>query len=373
MRWSREPLYQTSGWFNQEPLTTLDETLRFPVALDEIFRLVHEEYGLSVRKEEIKIRSGFVYFRSFPDYFLQIIFQPQFYPRILKLLPKLSHSKEEFNRLVEEFLKELTKIRQQNLATLDNKELYDHLLKAIRFDACWIFKLCGGPHTLLHYFSESALKILYSLLVEDPKPNSYSELLVGFPNKLLEADKALWQVVKGELPKKDFLSKYGYRATDATLVKPTVGEDNMEFQHKIEMFKKMRPPNFDQISESAIRRRKEREEFVGHNFKDWVPFGKNLFNKVLSLARKYITVREERMFYYTMGTYPVRRACLEFGARFDFLRNPSDIFFTTKDELEMAVHNLKITDKEEIRKRITSRKSEWQSWLKQTPPISIEG
>lgn len=372
MKWSREPLYQTSGWFNQEPLTTLDETLRFPVALDEIFRLVHEEYGLSVRKEEIKIRSGFVYFRSFPDYFLQIIFQPQFYPTVLNLLPRLSHAKEEFNRLVEDFLKEITEIRQQNLTTLGNKELYDHLLKTIRFDACWIFKLGGGSHTFLHYFSESALKVFYNLLVKDLKPNNYSELLIGYSNKLLEADKSFWQVVQGGLSKEEYVSKYGYRATDATLAKPTVGENIEELERRTEEFKRLAPPDFDQFSRSAVDRRKKREEFVERNFRDWAPSGKGLFKKTLNLARKYITVREDRRFYYTMGTYSIRRACLELGSRLDFLNDPSDIFFVAKDELEIAVRDLRSVDKEEIRRRIDSRKTRWQNWQKQTPPNVIE-
>lgn len=372
MRWSREPLYQTSGWFNQEPLTTLDETLRFPVALEEIFRLAHEEYGLSVRKEEIKIRNGFIYFRSFSDYLLQIVFQPQLYPKILNLLPKLSHAKEEFNCLVEEFLKELTEIRQRNLNTLNNGELYDYLIETIRFDADWIFRLGGGLHTLLHYFGESVLRILYSLLVKDLKPNNYSELLIGYSNKLLEADKAFWQVIQGKLSQEEFISKYGYRATDATLAKPTIGENIEEFERRIEEFEKLTPPDFDQFSKSAVDRRKRREEFVGRNFRDWVPFGKTLFNKTLNVARKYITVREDRRFYYTMGTHPIRQACLELGSRFDFLTEPSDISFMTRDELETAVRDPKILNGEEIRKRVGSRKTEWQTWREQTPPTIIE-
>lgn len=372
MRWSRELLYKTSGWFNQEPLTTLDETLRFPTALKEIYELIRKEYGISVRKREIKVHNGYIYFRSFPDYILQIITQPQFYPKALNLLSKFTYAKEDFDRLVEEFLKELTETRQQNLTTLSNKDLYDYLLETTCFDARWIFKLGGGPHTLLHYLSESALKILYTLLVKYSNPSNYSELLVGYPNKLLEADKSFWQVAQGKLSKGEFLSKYGYRATDATLVKPTVGEDQEEFQHKIKTFGKMPPPDFDRITKSAIERRGKREKFVKQNFRDWIPFGRKLFNKTLTLARKYTTVREDRRFYYTMGSYPIRQACLGLGSRFDFLTAPSDIFFITKEELERAVCSLRIGDKEEIRQRISSRKSQWQSWRKQAPPSVIE-
>lgn len=372
MRWSRELLYKTSGWFNQEPLTTLDETLRFPTALEEIYELIYKEYGISVRKREIKIHNGYIYFRPFSDYILQIITQHQFYPNALNLLSKLTRAKEDFDCLVKEFLKELTETRQQDLITLSNKELYNHLLETMCFDARWIFKLGSGLHTVLHYFSESVLKILYSLLVKDSKTSNYSELLVGYPNKLLEADNAFWQVVQGRMTKEEYASKYGYRATDATLVKPTVGEDQEEFQHKIKTFGKMPPPDFDLIVKSAIERRGKREKFVKQNFRDWVPFGRKLFNKTLTLARKYTTVREDRRFYYTMGSYPIRQACLELGSRFDFLTAPSDIFFITKEELETAVCSPRIADKEEIRQRISSRKSQWQSWRKQTPPSVIE-
>lgn len=372
MKWTREPLYKTSGWFNQEPLTTLDETLRFPVALDEIFRLAHEEYGISVRKKETKSHNGYIYFRPFSDYILQIITQSQFYFKLPSILSQLSQVRETFDQLVKEFSEELNTTRKVDLKTLSNEELYKHLLEIICFDARWIFKLGGGLHTLLHYFSESVLKVLYSLSVKDLNSSNYSELLIGYSNKLLEADKAFWQVVQGGLSKEEYMSKYGYRATDATLAKPTVGENIEGFEHRVEEFKKLTPPDFDQFSKSAADRRKKREDFVEHNFRDWIPSGKVLFSKVLNLARKYITVREDRRFYYTMGTYPIRRACLEFGSRFNFLEEPSDVFFMTKDELECSVRNPELIRGEEVRKRIDLRKTRWQSWQKQTPPMVIE-
>lgn len=372
MRWTREPLYKTSGWFNQEPLTTLDETLRFPTALDEIYRLAYEEYGISVRKKEIKIHNGYIYFRPFSDYIFQVITQPQFYSKLPNLFSQLGQARENFDQLVKEFLEELDTVRKVDLKILSNKKLYKHLLETIRFDAQWIFKLGGGSHTLLYYFSESLLKILHTLLVQDPNSNNYSEFLIGYPNKLLEADRAFWQVVQGKLPKEEYLSKYGYRATDATLIKPTVGEDEEEFEQRVDEFRKLTPPDFDQLTESATQRRKKREGFIEHSFRGWIPFSKTLFGKTLALARKYVSVREDRRFYYTMGTYLIRRVCLELGSRFDFLNEPLDIFFMTKDELETAVCDPKIIDENEIRKRIISRKTKWQSWRGQTPPNVIE-
>lgn len=370
MRWTREPLYKTSGWFNQEPLTTFDETLRFPIALEEIYRLIRSDYGISIRKEEIKIQNGYIYFRPFSDYILQIIFQPQFYTRLPKLIFQTNYAKENFNQLVKEFLEELDGVCKTDPESLTTEKLYDHLLKVICFDALWVFKLADGLHTVLHYFSESVLKSLYALLIKDPNPSNYSNLLIGFPNKLFEADKAFWQVVQDKLSREEYLSRYGYRATDATLFKEVVGED---LEEKIEIFKKIAAPNFDKLTRVATERRKKRESFIDKNFRNWVPFGRSFFNKALALAREYITVREDRRFYYTMGTYPIRRACLELGSRVDFLNEPSDIFFMTKNEVGAAVRDSKAINKEEIRERITSRKTNWQIWRKKTPPTVIEG
>jgi len=332
--------------------------------------LIRSDYGISIRKEEIKIQNGYIYFRPFSDYILQIIFQPRFYTKLPKLISQANQAKENFNKLVKEFLEELNGVRKTDPKSLTAKELYDYLLEVIRFDALWIFKLGGGLHTALHYFSESVLKSLYALLIKDPNPSNYSNLLVGFPNKLLEADKAFWRVVRDNLSKEEYLSKYGYRATDATLFKEVAGED---LEKKIEIFKKIAAPNFDKLTRLATERRKKRESFVDKNFRSWVPFGRPLLNKALALAREYVTVREDRRFYYTMGTYPIRRFCLELGSRIDFLNEPSDIFFMTKNEVEATVCDPKTVNKEEIRERITSRKTNWQIWRKKTPPTVIEG
>ena len=230
----------------------------------------------------------------------------------------------------------------------------------------------GGPHTLLHYLSESLLKFLYRRLVKDPNPTNYSQLLIGYSNKLLEADMAFWGVVRGKLPKREFLSKYGYRATEATLLKATIGEDTGDFERKIQIFRKLTAPNFEEVLRKAAERRRNREKFVKETFKWGHPLGGFAFRTVLALARKYITVREDRRFYYTLGTYPIRRACLELGSRFSFLYKPSDIFFMTKEEVENAVNNIVGMNTEEIKEAVSSRKAQWQRWHSHKPPLTIE-
>ena len=43
MVWTRKTLTETSDWFNTIPLAPIDETLRIPIALEEIFKLLKED------------------------------------------------------------------------------------------------------------------------------------------------------------------------------------------------------------------------------------------------------------------------------------------------------------------------------------------
>lgn len=372
MIWTRELLYKTSGWFNQEPVTPLDETLRFPVAFEEIYRLLKEDYGIKIKKQEFKIHNGYIYFCSLPDYILQVISQSQIYLKLPHLLFRLKTAKEDFENLVQEFLRELTEVKQFNLSSVGDKEIYYHLIKNIRFEARWIIRLGNGTHTLLHYLSEIFLKELYKLLVKDPEPNHYSELLIGYPNKLLKADRALWEVVQGKATREEYLKSYGYRATEATLIKETIGENREVFEAKVQVLRKMPPPNFEDLTKIILEKRQNREDYVKSHFRWWLPLGRFFFNKSLFLARKYISVREDRRFYYTQGAYPIRQACLELGSRFPFLSDPADIFFLTKEELETAIYHPENLDEKSLREKVASRMFEWKEWQKQTPPIVIK-
>jgi len=58
MIWARKTLTATSDWFNQKPLAPLDETLRLPIALEELLRLVREEYGVVPSKKPLIASQG---------------------------------------------------------------------------------------------------------------------------------------------------------------------------------------------------------------------------------------------------------------------------------------------------------------------------
>jgi hypothetical protein len=372
MRWTRRSLTETSGWFNQKPLAPLDETLRLPLALKELFRLAKKEYGITLKEKPLIVHNGYIYLQSYKDYLLQLAFQPATYLLLWRLLRETEKTKKEFEQDVNKFLKELNQFKKQDLSKLNNQELLNHVKNSIKFDAYWIFRFGGGLHIVYHHFSEVFLKLLYRLLVKDKSSQNYHELLIGYPNKLKEADLAFWQVVKGSLSLDDYIKDCGYRATDISLAIPTIGEDKEVLQERVKAFQNTPLPDFEKIEKNIKQRKKSREKYISDNFRSWIPFGKAIFNKVLKIARDYIPIRETRRFYYTMGSFLVRKSSLELGERLEILKRPEDIFFLTKDELEKAVLKSKKLNQRQIILKISQRRREWQKQTEQPPPEEIK-
>jgi hypothetical protein len=189
---------------------------------------------------------------------------------------------------------------------------------------------------------------------------------------LKEADLAFWEVVRGKLSIDDYVDQYGLRATEASLVIPTIGEDKRELQRWVNSFKGAKIPDFERINKEVLGKRKRREKYVKENFRSWVPLGRAVFAKVLEIGRDYIPVRETRRFYYTMPTFYIRKGFLELGKRLDFLEKPSDIFFLTKGELEKAVFKSEDIDWSWIKIQVVERKKQWEERSKKVPPEEIE-
>lgn len=371
MIWTRKTLTETSDWFNQKPLAPLDETWRLPLALGEIFRLLKEEYGIVLKKPLI-VREGYFYFRPYQDYFFQLIFQPRVYLLLGRVFRETKKAKDDWEKSTRRFLREIGRLKRRDWSKLDTGELFEEIEKTIKFDAYWLYRLGFGLHLVYHQFSEVLLKFLYRLLVKDRYSQNYHELLIGYSSKLKEADLAFWEVVKGELEIGSYLDHYGLRATDATLVLPTIGEDQQELQKWINSFKGLRIPDFGRINRLVLEKRKRRERYIQENFRSWIPFGRTVFTEVLEIARDYISVRETRRFYYTQATFYIRKGLLELGRRFKGLGAAEDVFFLTKEELGKAVSKPEEVNWKRFRFQVTKRKKRWEEWGKQPPPEKTE-
>ncbi|MFH0739955.1 MAG: hypothetical protein V1819_02525 [bacterium] len=371
MIWTRKFLTKISAWFNKKPLTPLDETLRFPITSNEFFSLIKEEYGISF-KNPLIIYNGYFYFRSYKDYFFQLLIQPRTCLICWRLLREIKKAKICWEQNVEIFLNEFDQLKHKDLSALSNSELFKHIQETIKFDACWMFKLGFGLPIIYHYLLETILNFLYRLLVKDKNTQNYHELLAGYPNKREEADLAFWEVVKGDLTLDDYLEKYGLRATDASLIVPTIGENREDMQMRVDAFRNISLLDFEEIREKLLKTRNLREEYVSKNFRFWVPFGKKIFNNILRTTREYAPIRETRRFYYTKGSYLIRKAVLLLGERFKFLEKSDDIFFLTKDEIEREVLQPGTIDKEKIKGEIIKRRKQWQERSEHTPLEQIK-
>jgi len=352
--WTRKKLTEVSGWFNQSPLTPLDKTLRFPLAIDEIKKWVKEKYGIAL-KSPLIIHNGFVYFRPYAKYILEALLEYGTYISLIKILRSRKTARKKFEKDINVFIQEFESRKVKNLSEFNNKELYSYIQNLIKWDANWIIRIGFGHHILHHFVSETLLSFFYKLLVKGGGKGKYQGLFAGYISKRGEADMAFWRVVKGKLSLDKYIDKFGLRATEASLIIFTIGENRHEIESQI---KKLKDVNFStkNLQEEFIKKRKQEELYVEENIRTWIPGAKNLFHRMLNYAKDYVCIRENRRFYYAKGSYLVRRAVLELGKRLDFLNSSEDIFFLTKNELENIISNYDKTDKENILSEIEEMK-----------------
>ena len=169
----------------------------------------------------------------------------------------------------------------------------------------------------------------------------------------------------------NYIKNYGHRANDVSLAIPTIGEDREMLLERINAFRNTTIPDFKKMERKIFEKRKSREKYVSDNFRTWVPFGKIIFNKLLRIARDYIPVRETRRFFYTMGTFWIRKSLLELGKRLKFLEKPENIFFLTNNELEKAVLRPKQLNQREVIAQVGKRRKKWEKQVKQSLPEKV--
>jgi pyruvate,water dikinase len=228
-------------------------------------------------------------------------------------------------------------------------------------------------------------------------------LLQGFPNKSVEAGKALWDLSRRVLqqpsvaktiaaaPREDvqaalqgtpegrafwaeferYLQDYGWRSDAFELADPAWVEDPAIALSALRDYLNASDAADPALNEDACRQ--EREELVQDAISrlEGNP-GKPIFDLMLPIAQQYLPVQENHNFYIDqMNTVLQRWPLLELGRRLaasNAIRDRDDVFYLRYDELREAANASKSRDWQSF---VEERRAERERWSAVVPPREL--
>ncbi|MDY7039596.1 MAG: PEP/pyruvate-binding domain-containing protein [Chloroflexota bacterium] len=219
----------------------------------------------------------------------------------------------------------------------------------------------------IHRWSLTAADLSLAILRRIvPESQLFSRLLAGLPNKSVEMDCALYDLRESageddfQSPVwQDFLARYGHRSFSLDLYYPTFADDPTQVEDLLEALPPTAP---DPSTRAADRRAAEDEVRAALRAR---PPGRSrrwTFDRVLTLAHRYVILREEQRFRWQLALALQRRAFVLIGAwllREGALAQEEDVFFLTVEELGEIVHE-KRGKGEETRRTAAARRREFE-------------
>lgn len=175
-----------------------------------------------------------------------------------------------------------------------------------------------------------------------------AKLAAGLPNKSVELDKALAELAalspgeKFKAALEKFLAKYGHRSFTLDIYYPHFSAEPSQVHSLLENLRKGRGQDAVQrFAEQSQARKAASSQAEEALRRGPLGFWKRLaFRQVLSLAQRYMLLREDQRFHWQRALAVARQAFLVIGERMAAQKEvaePQDIFFATKEELAAYV------------------------------------
>ncbi len=270
----------------------------------------------------------------------------------------------------------------------------------------------GATHALSIIFCEALYQILVIFAARYTGDDAYDlcpKLVSGLENKTLETNKRIWELAKCAQASKflrdeilqgnyasllisldakkegkvflgnfeKFLKKYGHRSPKYDLIFPSWRDDPDMVLKLIKTYLESEISSDPQaLEKKCIQERIKATEFVlrklnTHTLDRIFPVKRMIFKRLLQLAQKYMTLRENQQFFIGQG-YPIaRRVVLELGLRFvkmEIIENPLDIFFMNIQEIREIVSGKRVED---VNGKVIKRKGEFQRFKNLETPLII--
>lgn len=355
-KWCRSRIF--SEWW-REPLSPVAETWQTALLESAVSNVFAAKMGIRPTKFS-KVFNGYLYITSsygrilFPFGFAKLIFG------ILKGIRTAKTEWQEKALLHSIQIDELKKTPIEELPLAGLFELCDSVLRKEAEYIAW--SLYVGIYS---FGFEHALSWCFPVFVKGYSKFDYRDLLKGFYDKSIEASIELRKATDIAL----WLEIFGHRVQDLDVIHLTL-QDSPEMAVSLKQQLLQSPKDPEKNLAEARQKRQQLEGRVLQNIRRWIPFGRKLFLELLKTTQSYVSIREDRPFYYK-GQAFARKILLEIGVRLNHekkLENKSDVFFLTYDEIKGSTEAKNDFNKSTIieRKALRERRK------RQLPPANIK-
>ena len=365
MLWTRKYFDQWE-WYHR-PVSPMEKSLLLPVHINQALSLITKRLGIKFPKHAWAVINGYLYMTA---KYKSVLFQPTILLLPFRFWSKLSWANQRWtNQILPVYRKRLINLEKIDLKTKTTKKLIS-LLKEIavvegEFLAESVYVV------LFAIFSEVLLKTAYKLMIKDGNFLNYHELLVGYPDKGIEADRRLWEIagLREDENKtnrlREWIKEYGHRIQDKDILYPTLGETPATIKAFLKLYRET--PNPADKVKAAVNARKSREVYAGEHLR-FPLISKRFFNWTKSLAQEYAKIRNSRPYEYR-GNAIIRRILLQLGGRITVLKLPQEVFYLTINELETAAGGNLDSG---FRQNLVDRIGKYQKQSAVSPPLTVK-
>lgn len=262
----------------------------------------------------------------------------------------LSRLEREWRRVVlPHHIERIGALRRLDLRELKTEELLRVIDETQDLSGSY-WALLGG---LAWYWNggEWLLNKLYPHLVKPAtESDGFAVLLQGYPTKTSEIDFALYELARaGETPDgfARFLAEYGHQAYQLDFVEPTPADDPSAFRVALEAYRGGSSEDPRERLRTLARRRAATWARIESALRG-APVRWAVLRALLRWNRRYTQVRDEALYYFTLGWPTIRHAYLELGRRLvasGTLCDNDDVFYLTGEELMTELRTIERGDR----------------------------
>jgi len=304
-------------WF-RKPLSRIEETLRIPVLIKN---------GAVILVSRILL--PWLLFTLLVWWLTGGITLAALGPVIILISELLVLKRWYEKRILKQHLKNIKLIKTIfKKKSLSIKELRNDIKQAVGLAGWGLVRIAYVG--LASWGWEIIFRTLYPLLTNTQI--DYRDLLIGFKNKGIETDQALWEVAQEKNKQKEklrkYLNEYGSRVEDIDLAYPTFRENKKAVNSMIKLYARISSP----IS-SLNKAKKKRIDSTKEVLKD-LRMPQSIFRYLLKTVQTNVRLREDRRFYNFIADYYLRQMIISLGAKLKL--DKKEVFNKSWKELKDA-------------------------------------
>jgi len=381
-----------------------------PMSFSLFQRMVITGWDAAMRRLPLPMLEGEAELRLFNHYLywnVDITAKPKLtkvVPFGIKLLSTLFRGVDLWNERLPKYLSAVQTLEGFDLHTADLLQLMAHLDAACNlFADSFVWEVHLG--TTLEIFGDLFLDLIPR--VAGCTTQDAALLLQGWGNLSLDMERRMWQLAEaiwespelsevfekdldehtiGQLQQMDrgrawlahfqkFLDDYGHHSAKDDWFFPNWRQSPFLVLRILQAKLRLPVQHFDAVLARRSRERRERANLIRDRLKRQ-PIRKAFFDMFLSMAQRWIPLKEDRQYYIKLTCNQLRLTLHEVGKRLrdlEVLLGEDDVFFLSLEELGNAIEQVSSGKRIDLRELAKMRRREWRTSFGLSPPPRIKG